>query len=71
MIDIRTADCAVWHALMTKSQINSNIQLPERVETYVSQLVIRAMSAQKDLGQEISETLLESSSCALLIYRYE
>ena len=61
MIDIRTADCAVWHALMTKSQISSNIQLPERVETYVSQLVIRAMSAQKDLGQEISETLLESS----------
>lgn len=44
MIGIRTAESAAWHALMTKSQVISQIQLPEIIETYVSRLVIRAMT---------------------------
>ena len=44
MIGIRTRESAAWHALMTKSQAISKIQLPETIETYVSRLVIRAMT---------------------------
>ena len=43
MIGIRTTESAVWHALLTKSQVISSIQLPEAIETYLSRLVIRAM----------------------------
>lgn len=44
MIGNQTAETAVWHALMTKSQAISRIQLPQEVEAYLSRLVIRAMS---------------------------
>jgi len=44
MIGIRTPESAVWHALLTKSQAISSIQLPEAIETYLSCLLIRAMT---------------------------
>ena len=58
MLAIHTADSAVWHALITKSQLVSNIQLPHFVEQYISDLVIRAMQAQRCRNERTIETLL-------------
>ena len=58
MLAIQTADCAVWHALMSKSQLVSKIQLPYAVEAYISDLVVRAMHARRFEANSSIENLL-------------
>lgn len=61
MSGIHTAESAVWHALMTKSQLVSKIQLPHPVDVYLSDLVIRTMQARAVAGEQAYETLIACS----------
>ena len=61
MLGIQTPDTAVWHALMSKSQLVSNIQLPHLVEAYISDLVIRAMRARRIRSEQALDNLLLNS----------
>ena len=58
MSGIHTAESAVWHALMTKSQLVSKIQLPHAVESYLSDLVIRAMQARSVSADQAEDALI-------------
>ena len=58
MSGIHTAESAVWHALMTKSQLVSKIQLPHAVESYLSDLVIRAMQARSVSAEQAKDALI-------------
>ena len=61
MLGIHTAESAVWHALMTKSQLVSKIQLPHPIEVYISDLVIRTMQARSIQAEQAVESLLFDS----------
>ncbi|MEM7467101.1 MAG: hypothetical protein AAF387_09470 [Pseudomonadota bacterium] len=58
---MRTEESAIWHALMTKSQTISKIRLTPTVEAYVSELVIRAMSARRSTVESTQDGFLLGS----------